>query len=99
MTGPSLSSADLDQRRRRLLYRSWHRGTREMDLIIGRFADQAIVAMTTRDLDDFERLIEVPDRDLFAWVSGTQAAPDNYTTPIFSALKRFHDEGRGAWTG
>ena len=39
MTGTTRSSAGLDERRRRLLYRSWHRGTREMDLIMGRFAD------------------------------------------------------------
>ena len=68
MTGTTRSSAYLDPRRRKILFRSWHRGTREMDLIMGRFADVHIGDFTEVELDDFERLIEVPDRDLFAWV-------------------------------
>ena len=66
MSGTTRTSADLDPRRRRILFRAWHRGMREMDLIMGRFADAEIGAMTEAELDEFEQLIEVPDRDLFA---------------------------------
>ena len=49
---------------------SWHRGMRETDLIMGRFADAAIATLTDAELAEFERLIEVPDRELLAWVTG-----------------------------
>lgn len=98
-TGTTLSSADLNPRRRRLLYRAWHRGTREMDLMIGRFADHALTTMSDAELTDFELLIEVPDRDLFAWICGREETPGNYATPIFHALKTFHDGSHGAWRG
>jgi antitoxin CptB len=90
MSGTQRSSADLDPRRRRVLFRSWHRGIREMDLIMGRFADAEIGTMSDADLDEFERLIEVPDRDLFRWITGEDETPSNYDTPVFRSLKGFH---------
>lgn len=95
MTGTTRSSADLDPRRRKVLFRSWHRGTREMDLIMGRFADVHIGGLSAGDLDDFERLIEAPDRDLFAWVTDKTETPGNYDTPVFRALKSFTAGGDG----
>ncbi len=90
MSGSTRSSADLDPRRRKILFRSWHRGMREMDLIMGKFADKEIGALSAQELDDFELLIEVPDRDLFGWiVSGTEV-PSNYDTPVFRKLRDFH---------
>ena len=90
MSGTQRSSADLDPRRRRVLFRSWHRGIREMDLIMGRFADAEIGTMSEADLDEFERLIEVPDRDLFRWITGEDETPSNYDTAVFRRLKGFH---------
>ena len=89
MSGTQRSSADLDSRRRRVLFRSWHRGLREMDLIMGRFADAEIGTMSDADLDEFERLIEVPDRDLFRWITGEDETPSNYYTAVFKRLKGF----------
>lgn len=93
MSGTTRSSADLDERRRKILYRSWHRGIREMDLIMGRFADREIGAMSDPDLDEFERLIEVPDRDLFRWITGEDDTPSNYDTAVFRRLRSFHSHG------
>jgi len=94
MTGTTRSSAGLDARRRRILYRSWHRGTREMDLLMGRFADALIVDMSEDDVADFEQLIEIEDPDLFAWLaSGTPDAPFN--TPVFHRFRQFHLSGEG----
>src|SRR3954447_18148846 len=90
MTGSTRTSADLDVRRRRTLFRAWHRGTREMDLIMGRFADAEIGAMSDADLADFERLIELPDRDLYLWITGQAETPSNYATPVLARLKAFH---------
>jgi antitoxin CptB len=90
MSGPTRTGADLDERRKRTLFRAWHRGIREMDLIMGRFADAAIGAMSEGDLAEFERLIEVPDRDLYLWLTGEAETPSNYDTPLFGRLKSFH---------
>jgi antitoxin CptB len=90
MSGSTRTSADLDVRRRRILFRSWHRGLREMDLIMGRFADAEIARLTDAELDEFERLIEVPDADLFRWITGEVPTPENYDSPVFRRLKGFH---------
>ena len=90
MSGSTRSSADLDVRRRRNLFRAWHRGIREMDLIMGRFADAEIGTLSEDDLDEFERLIEVPDRDLYRWITGEDEVPANYDTPLFRCLRTFH---------
>ena len=84
------SSAGLDERRRRLLFRAWRRGVREMDLIVGRFTDVYIDQFDEPMLDDFERLIEVPNSDLYAWVSGESDIPANYDTAVLRQLKTFH---------
>ena len=90
MSGSTRSSADLDPRRRKILFRAWHRGMREMDLIMGRFADADIGALSEAELDEFERLIEVLDRDLLSWVTGEAAVPENYDTELFRRLRAFH---------
>lgn len=90
MTGSSRSSADLDPRRKRVLFRAWHRGIREMDLIMGKFCDAHIAAMDETDLADFELLIEAPDRDLFAWLTGAEATPVKHDTPVWQRLRDFH---------
>lgn len=93
MSGSTRGSAGLDARRKRILFRAWHRGTREMDLLMGRFADSAIDGFTEAELDVFEALIEVPDRDLFAWLTGKEETPSNYDTAIFRRLSAFHTHG------
>ncbi len=84
------SSEGLDVRRRRLLFRAWRRGVREMDLIVGRFADAHIEALDTAALDDFEQLIEVPNADLYAWIVGAGDIPAAYDTAVLAKLRMFH---------
>ena len=62
MTGTARSSDCLDPRRRGALYRACHRGTREMDLLLGRFADTHIEKLSERDLADFEEGAQRPGR-------------------------------------
>ncbi|HYP58752.1 MAG TPA: succinate dehydrogenase assembly factor 2 [Beijerinckia sp.] len=90
MSGSQASSAGLDVRRRRILFRSWHRGMREMDLILGRFADKELALLTEAELDDLEVLMEAPDRDIFTWLTGEVETPQNYNTPVFRKLLAFH---------
>jgi antitoxin CptB len=96
MTGTSRSSAGLDTRRRKLLFRCWHRGMREMDLIMGRFADAAIEQLTSDELAEFEHLLEAPDRELLAWIIGEADVPPGYDTALFRRLRDFNRRGEGA---
>jgi antitoxin CptB len=84
------SSDGLDVRRRKLLFRAWRRGVREMDLIVGRFADAHIDKFDDAGLDDFERLIEAPNAALYAWVIGAEDIPANYDTTVLASLRTFH---------
>src|SRR3954469_6232713 len=89
MTGSTRSSDGLDDRRKRLLFRCWHRGTREMDLILGRFADAAIAGLPEDELAQLERLIEVPDPDLYAALSSGAMLAPQYRTELFDRVKSF----------
>ena len=89
------SSEGLDLLRRKLLFRCWHRGMREMDLIMGRFADSALAELSDDELADLERLIELPDRDLLAWVTGEVAVPNDVDTVLFRRMCDFHKHREG----
>jgi antitoxin CptB len=89
MTGTTRSSDGLDDRRKRLLFRCWHRGTREMDLILGRFADDQISALCDDELSELERLIELPDPDLYAALIGDTPLDPEYATALFERIKAF----------
>jgi antitoxin CptB len=89
MTGSTRSSGGLDDRRKRLLFRAWHRGTREMDLILGRFADVEIANLSNDELAQLERLIELPDPDLYAALTGDQPLAAEHDTALFLRIKTF----------
>ena len=93
MTGIGISSEGLDERRRRLLFRSWHRGIREMDLVLGGFADAHIADLSEAELDEYEAWLEVPDQQIFTWVNGLQLAPAAIDTALFRRLRDFHHKG------
>jgi antitoxin CptB len=90
MTGVTRSSEGLDPRRRRILFRAWHRGIREMDLIMGRFAEVHVGDMTEAELEAFETLMGLPDPDVFAWITGEQPPPTEYETALLAQLRDFH---------
>jgi antitoxin CptB len=73
-------------RRRRIHFRSWHRGTKEADLLVGSFADAYLSTMTAAELDEFERVLEIEDGYLVAWVIGRAEPPDTMNGPVFRRL-------------
>jgi antitoxin CptB len=93
MSGTTISSEGLDERRRRLLFRAWHRGIREVDLIMGGFADAHLADLSDSEVDEFEQLMEVQEHDLLAWVTGAAVAPADHDTGLFRRLSAFN---RGA---
>jgi antitoxin CptB len=90
MTGASRSSEGLDPRRRRALFRAWHRGMRETDLLLGRFADAYIATLDDEELAAFEALLEVPDDELLAWLTGRAPVDAAHSTPLYRAIAAFH---------
>jgi antitoxin CptB len=81
--------APTDFRRKRLLFRSWHRGTRETDLILGRFAEAYLAGFDAGQLDRYEALLACNDADLFGWVSGRAAPPAAYDHDVMGLLRAF----------
>ena len=80
---------DLPMRRRRLRYRAWHRGTREMDLILGPFADSHADQMGDREVDQFEGLLTEADTELLKWVLGQVEPPAHIDKELLTRLVAF----------
>jgi len=78
------------QRIRKLSFRAWRRGFKEADIILGHFADAYLDSMSDADLDVFERLLEVPDQDLYGWIIEREPAPADYRSEIMSRLNDFY---------
>jgi antitoxin CptB len=81
---------DSEMRKRRLRFRVWHRGLREVDLILGRFADARLPVMNDADLAAFEALLETPDQEVLGWVLGELPIPTERDTPFLRQVIAFH---------
>ena len=78
-----------DTRRKRLAFRSRHRGTRESDLILGRFADAHLAGFDHRQLDLYEALLDCADADLFDWITGRASPPPEHDHDVTHLLLSF----------
>jgi antitoxin CptB len=78
-----------DVRRRRLLFRSWHRGTQESDLMLGAFAEIFIPDLDAGQLDRFEALLDCSDAELFDWILGGSTPPEQYDHDVMRLLRDF----------
>jgi antitoxin CptB len=83
-------SNNLDPRRKRLLFRSCHRGTKETDLMLGRFAEHHLAILDDGQLDRLEVLLDLPDGDLFDWITGRLPAPAPYQHDVMDLLIAFN---------
>ena len=91
MTGTTRTTEGLTSRQRRALFRAWHRGTREMDLLLGRFADARVDSLTDEQMDQFEALMDVSDRELYAWLTGSAPVAPDHDNSVLRALAGFHE--------
>ncbi|WP_212112694.1 succinate dehydrogenase assembly factor 2 [Bartonella queenslandensis] len=80
----------LDVRRRRLIFRAWHRGIREMDLIFGRYIDAHIAGMNDKKLSELEYIMSFDDRDLLTWITGETLPPSEIDSPLFRDIANYH---------
>ena len=80
---------ELETRRKRLLYRSVYRGNKENDILLGQFARAHIAEFSAAELDQYERLLQAGDNDIYYWVSGKAAVPADADTPVLRRLLAF----------
>ena len=89
-------SLDLETRRRRAAFRANHRGTKEMDWLLGKYADAHLGGMGEPELKLFETLIEMPDPDLQSWILDPAPIEGREIAPLVDALRSFHKLDRPA---
>lgn len=82
-------SEPLEIRRKRLRFRSWHRGTREMDLLVGQFADAHLPGFGTEQLERFEALLLEADPDLYNWMIGAAEPPPELDHDVMELMRSF----------
>jgi antitoxin CptB len=85
VTSPA-DTPELSPRRRRLLFRALHRGTKECDLMIGGFVRRHLAGFTDAELDELEGILELPDVDLADWLSGRRDMPPDVRTPLLTRI-------------
>ncbi|HEY1504245.1 MAG TPA: succinate dehydrogenase assembly factor 2 [Stellaceae bacterium] len=84
---------DIPTRRKRLLYQSSHRGTKESDLLLGAFAAAHLGAFNPAQLDAYETMLDENDGDLFDWISGRTTPPPEKMSDVLLLLLRFRYPG------
>ena len=88
MTQAGAGEQSTENRRKRLKFQCWHRGFKEIDLILGSFFDQFGADLSLQDLDDFEALLEETDQDLYNWIIGKEIVLKDLDVPVLRRLKK-----------
>ena len=83
-------------RLKRLTFRAWRRGFKEADLIMGRFAEARLHDFSEDEIDEFERLLDAPDTEVYGWIIGTIATPPNFDGPVLAQLKAFRFDAQAS---
>ena len=78
-----------EHRLKKLRFRAWRRGFREIDLILGPYADAHGAEFTPSDFEAFEALLEQQDQDVYAWIIGQDEIPTAFRTPLMTRLQAF----------
>ena len=89
MTQNDFTTEDVDKRRKRMRYRSWHRGMKEVDFILGHFADAHLAVFNDIELDQFEVVLNQSDPDIYAWFSGRQPLPSDLGSNVMKLVMNF----------
>lgn len=82
---------DIDIIKKRLVFRAWHRGIKEMDHICGKYVDANIDKLTLEQLNELQYIMSFEDRDLFSWFMGEVVVPEDIRVPMFYDMLKFHN--------
>lgn len=77
---------NIENKRKQLQFRAWHRGTREMDLLMGSFADENVSDFDAVALTQFEDMLADNDPDLYGWYIGQENVPKEKQNPVMAAF-------------
>lgn len=87
-------SDELEVRRRRALWRAGHRGTKELDLLVGRYAEARLQGMAAADLERFEQFLAATEPEIQHWLLGAEtAAAGSAFADVVAEIRRFHGLG------
>lgn len=78
----SMKLEEIEKKRKRLIFRSWHRGTKEMDLLMGTFADRNVHDMGADEIEQYDEMLNCSDPDLYNWISGRETPPANQMSAV-----------------
>lgn len=76
-------------KRKRLIFRSWHRGTREIDLLLGAFADKYLPAFNSEQLALYDEFLSNSDPDIYNWITGQEIIPSEVSNAVTTLLLEF----------
>lgn len=89
-----MTNQDIEVQIKRIRFRSWHRGCKETDLVLGRFADNALAALSQEEITLFEALLEENDNDIWNWLVERQSPPTQYVE-LMDMLRAHQIDGAG----
>lgn len=81
-----MGTMDIETRKKRILYRAAHRGTKEADVIVGGFFASRTAALTPDQLDDADRILDLLDMDLMDWIIKKHPVPNEVRSPLLDEL-------------
>lgn len=87
-------TTDIEIRRRKAKFRALRRGFREVDLVFGAFVEAHLETLDPGELTQFEALLRVPDREVFAWFMGHKPVPPEYDHAVFARLCAYRENLR-----
>ena len=88
----SVEKDNISINRKRLAFRSWHRGTREIDLLLGRFADAHVPDFDAEQLDMYDRFLNNSDPDIYNWISRAEPVPPAEDNAVVQLLLAFYPQ-------
>ncbi|WP_299484092.1 succinate dehydrogenase assembly factor 2 [uncultured Roseibium sp.] len=95
MSDPTASNdnpqGERDPRCKKILFRCWHRGMKEMDLLLGGFANAQIDTLSEAELLELEHLLTAHDQDLYAWMTGRKPLPAEWDGPLYRKIIAYHE--------
>lgn len=80
---------ELEEKRKRLLFRAAHRGTRELDILMGGFAQKEVPSMDEKALEQFEEILHISDPDVYGWVVGQTLWPRDLRSSVAERLVEY----------
>ncbi|WP_259779827.1 succinate dehydrogenase assembly factor 2 [Aestuariispira ectoiniformans] len=84
-----------EKRLKRLAFRAVHRGIKELDILVGDFADQFLGDMTEDELNEFEGLLSVPDQEFYAMLRKERSIPEEVDGPVLQCMITFTEKRQG----